>query len=167
MSEPKFDLKPVTEGQPYTFSMTIEVPPVFEVQPFDGLSVEREVWTASEEVVDQELVHLAENFASYEAVDGREVTEDNDMVVFDYAGAIDGVAFEGGTAQGQSLILGGGQFIPVSKSNVGQKIGETFEVNVNFPDEYQAKDLRQSSGVYVYNSGNKDEESTRSWSSAC
>ncbi len=150
LSEPKFDLSPVTEGQPYTFSMTIEVPPVFEVQPFDGLSVEREVWTASEEVVADELVHLAENFANYEAVEDRDVTAQDDMVVFDYAGSIDGVAFEGGTAQGQSLVLGGGQFIPgFEEQCVGQKVGETFDVNVSFPEEYQAKDLAGKAAVFT------------------
>lgn len=149
LSEPKFDLTPLNEGEPYTFSMIVEVPPVFEVKSVADLAVEREIWTASDEVVERELTQLAENFADYDAVDGRKVTEDNDMVVLDYAGSIDGIAFEGGTAQGASLLLGGGQFIPgFEEQCVGKTIGESFDVNVSFPDEYPSKDLAGKAAVF-------------------
>lgn len=150
LSEPKFDLSPVVEGKAYTFSMTIEVPPVFEVKAFDGLTAEREVWTASEDVVAHELVHLAENFATYEPVDGREISELTDSIVFDYEGKVDDVAFEGGTAQGASLILGSNQFIPGFEDQcVGQKVGETFDVNVTFPEDYQSTDLAGKAAVFT------------------
>jgi trigger factor len=150
LSEPKFDLSPVVEGKGYTFSMTIEVPPVFEVKDFDTLSVEREVWTASDDVVANELSHLAENFATYEPVDGRAVTEANDSIVFDYAGKVEDVAFEGGTAEGASLILGSNQFIPgFEEQCVGQKVGETFDVTVTFPEDYQSTDLAGKEAVFT------------------
>lgn len=150
LSEPKFDLSPVTEGESYTFSMTIEVPPVFDLQSFEGLTVEREVWTASDAVVEQELIRLAENFADYISVEGRQVTADEDMVVLDYAGTVDGVAFDGGTANGASLVLGGGQFIPgFEEQCVGQKVGETFDVNVTFPEEYPSEDLAGKAAVFT------------------
>jgi trigger factor len=150
LSEPKFDLAPVTEGQGYTFSMTIEVPPVFEIQSFEGLSAEREVWTASEEVVSHELIHLAENFATYEPVDGRDLTALNDSIVFDYAGKVGDVAFDGGTAQGASLILGSNQFIPgFEEQCVDKKVGETFDVTVTFPEDYQSTDLAGKEAVFT------------------
>ena len=150
LSEPKFDLSPVVEGKSYTFSMTIEVPPVFEVKAFDGLTAERDVWSASDDVVAHELTHLAENFATYEAVDGRDVTELTDSIVFDYAGKVDDVAFEGGTAEGASLILGSNQFIPGFEDQcVGQKVGETFDVNVTFPEDYQSTELAGKAAVFT------------------
>jgi trigger factor len=150
LSEPKFDLSPVVEGQGFTFSMTIEVPPVFEIQSFDGLSAEREVWTASEEVVSHELVHLAENFATYEPVNGRDVTALDDSIVFDYAGKVADVAFDGGTAQGASLILGSNQFIPGFEAQcVDKKVGETFDVTVTFPEDYQSTDLAGKEAVFT------------------
>lgn len=150
LSEPKFDLAPVVEGQGYTFSMTIEVPPEFEIQSFEGLSAEREVWTASEEVVSHELIHLAENFATYEPVDGRDLTALNDSIVFDYAGKVGDVAFDGGTAQGASLILGSNQFIPgFEEQCVDKKVGETFDVTVTFPEDYQSTDLAGKEAVFT------------------
>ena len=150
LSEPKFDLSPVNEGEAYTFSMTVEVPPVFEVQPFEDLTVEKEVWTASETVVNQELEHLVQNFATYEPVADRDVTALDDMVILDYAGKVDDVAFEGGTAEGASLVLGGGQFIPgFEEQCAGQKVGETFDVNVTFPEEYPSQDLAGKAAVFT------------------
>lgn len=150
LSEPKFDLSPVVEGREFTFSMTIEVPPVFEIQPFEGLSADREVWTASEEVVSHELIHLAENFATYEPVDGRDVTALDDSIVFDYAGKVGDVAFDGGTAQGASLILGSNQFIPGFEAQcVDRKVGETFDVTVTFPEDYQSTELAGKEAVFT------------------
>ena len=142
LSEPKFDLTPIQEGQAYSFSMAIEVPPKFEIKGFDSLSVERQTWTANDDAINHELVHLAENFASYETVEDRTVSQDGDMLTFDYAGRIDDVAFEGGTASGASLVLGSNQFIPGFEAQcVGQTVGEDFDVVVSFPADYQAQNL--------------------------
>ena len=115
-----------------------------------GSQAERDVWSASDDVVAHELTHLAENFATYEAVDGRDVTELTDSIVFDYAGKVDDVAFEGGTAEGASLILGSNQFIPGFEDQcVGQKVGETFDVNVTFPEDYQSTELAGKAAVFT------------------
>ena len=138
------------KARPTPSARHVEVPPVFEVKAFDGLTAERDVWSASNDVVAHELTHLAENFATYEAVDGRDVTELTDSIVFDYAGKVDDVAFEGGTAEGASLILGSNQFIPGFEDQcVGQKVGETFDVNVTFPEDYQSTELAGKAAVFT------------------
>ena len=87
LSEPKFDLTPIQEGQAYSFSMAIEVAPKFEIKGFDSLSVERQRWTANDDAVDHEVDISLSTFASYETVEDRTESQDGDMLTFDYYGA--------------------------------------------------------------------------------
>ncbi|MFW5649556.1 MAG: trigger factor, partial [Candidatus Alkaliphilus sp. MAG34] len=98
--------------------------------------------------IQKELDILLEKNARMIAIEDREVQE-NDMVIIDYKGTIDGVAFEGGTAERQGLVIGSGQFIPgFEEQLVGKNIGEEVKVEVTFPEEYHAKELAGQDAIF-------------------
>jgi trigger factor len=150
VGEPDFDLKPPKEKGEWSFSATVEVMPPFDLPAYDSFSVEQTEWNIPEDRVEHELEHIAEAFASWEPVEGRDVAEQGDTVIFDYAGSIDGVAFDGGTAEGAELELGGGRFIPgFEEQIVGKKKGDAFDVEVTFPEEYPAEHLAGKPAVFA------------------
>jgi trigger factor len=151
ISEPELDaVEPVIAGKEYTFTMSFDVAPEFELKPFGELAVEKESWIASEGVVDHELIHLAEQVSEYEDIEGRTTAEADDQAIIDYAGSIDGEAFAGGTATDAPLVLGSGQFIPgFEEQIIGQEVGAAFEVNVSFPEDYQAENLKGKDAVFA------------------
>ena len=150
LSEPELDaVEPVTAGQAYQFTMSFDVAPDIQLKDFKDISVEREVWKASDEVVDHELTNLAEHVSEYVAVEGRTTAELNDQAIIDYSGSVDGVLFDGGTATDAPLVLGSGQFIPgFEEQVVGQEVGAEFDVNVSFPDDYHAENLKGKAAVF-------------------
>ena len=88
--------------------------------------------------------------ASYEPVQGRDVVETGDIVNIDYTGTKDGVAFEGGTAQGFNLEIGSGTFIPGFEDGlIGKKLNETVDLNLTFPEEYQSEELAGQAVVFT------------------
>jgi len=150
LSEPELDGGRVTQGKDYIFTLTFEVAPEVELKGYDDLTVERVSFEASDAVVMHELGQIAEHYATYEVVADREEAQDEDMVVFDYAGTLNGEAFEGGTAQDAELVLGSGRFIPgFEEQLVGKKAGSDFDIEVTFPDEYPAPNLAGQSAVFA------------------
>ncbi len=151
LSEPELDaVEPVTSGQAYKFSMSFEVAPEIALDSFDNLQIERETWTASEEVVEHELTQLADHVSEFSTIEDRTVAEDGDQAIIDYAGSIGGEAFAGGTANDAPLVLGSGQFIPgFEEQIVGKNIGDSFDVNVSFPDDYHAENLKGQDAVFA------------------
>ena len=98
--------------------------------------------------MEQEIGRVRQRNAREEEVTDRAV-QDDDIVNLDYAGTVDGEAFEGGTAQGQSLTIGSGQFIPgFEEQMVGMQIGEERDIHVRFPDEYHAEALKGKDAVF-------------------
>jgi trigger factor len=149
LGEPELDTQPVKAGHDYSFTMIFDVAPEIALQDHSEFKVDQVKWTASDEVVAHELTHLAEHVSSYEMTDDRDLCENGDMVVIDYAGSVDDVAFEGGTAQDAELILGSERFIPgFEEQIVGQKVGADFDVKVCFPDAYPAEHLQGKDAVF-------------------
>ncbi len=150
LSEPELDADAVVAGQAFKFTMTFDVAPTFELSPVDGLSLEKEAWVASEAVVDKELEHLAGQFPTFSDVEGRDEAQLGDKVILDYAGSIEGEAFQGGTADDAELELGSGRFIPgFEEKLVGCKVGASLEVEVPFPEDYPAEHLAGKPAVFA------------------
>ena len=83
-------------------------------------------------------------------IDDRTVAEDGDQVIIDYSGSVDGEIFPGGTAEDAPFVLGSGQFIPgFEEQIVGQTVGSSFDVNVSFPEEYHAENLKGQAAVFA------------------
>lgn len=141
VGEPSLDLGDLPEeGSPLTFTVEIGVRPTATLGDYKGLRVGRREAGVDEHQVEHELEHLRERLARLEAVE-REAAE-NDFVVVDYVGSIDGEEFEGGEGRDQLIELGGGRLIPGFEEQLtGASAGEDRTIQVTFPDDYGASHL--------------------------
>ena len=145
---PEVDIEEINKGEDVVFTAIVEVMPEFEVTEYKGIEVEKKEYNVQEEDIQKELDDLLEKGARMIAVEDRPV-KDEDMIIFDYKGMIDGVAFEGGSAERWSLTVGSEQFIPgFEEQLVGKNIGEQAEVNVTFPEDYHSEDLAGKDAVF-------------------
>ena len=138
----------VSKENGVTFSITVTVKPEVTIDGYKGISVEKPVKTITDEDVDSEVERIRENNARIIDVDDRPA-QLTDTVVFDFEGFVDGNTFDGGKAEKFSLELGSGRFIPGFEDQiVGKSIGEDFDVNVTFPEDYNAKELAGKPAVF-------------------
>jgi len=145
---PEVDIEEINKGEDVVFTAIVEVMPEFEVTEYKGIEVEKKEYNVQEEDIQKELDDLLEKGARMIAVEDRPV-KDEDMIIFDYKGMIDGVPFEGGSAERWSLTVGSEQFIPgFEEQLVGKNIGEQAEVNVTFPEDYHSEDLAGKDAVF-------------------
>ena len=130
------------------FKAVCTVKPVVKVGDCKGIKVTKTVNPVTDEMVDHEIEHMRERNARSVNVDDRPA-KDGDDVVIDFDGYKDGVAFEGGKAEKYTLKLGSGQFIPgFEEQVVGHNVGDEFDINVTFPEDYQAKELAGAAVVF-------------------
>jgi trigger factor len=129
------------------YHMNLEVMPDFEPAEVADIEIERMVAEPTEDEINDALKRIAENNKSYDAKDGK--AEKDDAVVIDFIGKIDGEAFEGGSAEGQTLVIGSGRFIPGFEDQlIGAQAGDELEVKVSFPDDYQVETLKGKPAVF-------------------
>ncbi|MBR3961661.1 MAG: trigger factor [Clostridia bacterium] len=145
----KIDTEVVSIGaEGVEFKVTITVAPEVTVADYKGIKVEKLAVKVEDSEVEDELSRMADRNARMVAVEDRAAAL-NDITVIDFEGFIDGVAFDGGKGESFSLTLGSGQFIPGFEDQiVGHNIGEEFDVNVEFPAEYQAEELAGKPAVF-------------------
>ncbi|MDX1398117.1 MAG: trigger factor [Oceanospirillum sp.] len=144
---PEIDASVNEAGKDLEFIATLEVYPEVEVGSVADLSVEKPVASVSDEDLDKMIEVLREQQAKWNEVD-RAATE-QDQVNIDFEGFIDGEAFEGGKAEGHDLGLSSGTFIPGFEAQlVGAKAGDEKDVNVTFPEDYQAEQLKGKDAVF-------------------
>lgn len=128
------------EDKDFTFVATFEVYPEITLNDFSGIEVERPVADVQEADIDEMIETLRKQATTFEEAD--RAAENGDQITFDYTGTKDGVAFEGGAAEGATLELGSGRMIPGFEDGlVGLKAGEEKVLELTFPQDYQAKDL--------------------------
>ncbi len=127
----------------FAFTVALEVLPKIEVGSFDGIEIERLVAEVSDAEIDDVLKRLAEQSRIYTPKEGDPaVAANGDKVTIDFVGRIDGEIFEGGSAEGVDIVLGGGSFIPGFEAQLeGLKAGESRTVSVTFPEDYSAAAL--------------------------
>ena len=144
------DMEAVVKGEAdLSYNMNVDVMPEFEPADVTKLKITRPVAEVAQEQIDEALARIAEQNTQYEARAKTAKAKDGDAVVMDFVGKIDGEAFEGGSAEQQTLVLGSGQFIPGFEDQlVGVKAGEEKEVNVTFPEAYGAADLAGKDAVF-------------------
>jgi len=132
----------------YTFKATVAVKPEVTLGEYKGLTVTKKVPVVTDEEVDAEIERLRERNSRLVEVKDRPV-KNGDTVLIDYAGYLNGEAFAGGTAEKQTLKIGSGQFIPgFEEQIIGKNIGEEFDINVKFPEEYHASELAGKDTVF-------------------
>lgn len=143
-----FDLVSISKQDGVDFKVTLTVVPEATLGQYKELTVERVTPVVTDEEVDAEINQMANRNARMVEVEGRAAALE-DIAVIDFEGFTDGVAFEGGKGENYSLTLGSGQFIPGFEDQiVGHNVGEEFDVNVTFPEEYQAEELKGKAAVF-------------------
>lgn len=140
IDSPQADFSEISKGKPLTVTIDVAVYPVVEVKDYKGIEVEQVDPEVTEEDVDRDIEAMRKRNSRMVVAD-RPV-ENGDTVILDYAGFVGDEQFQGGTAENQELKIGSGMFIPgFEEQLIGVKAGESKDVVVTFPEEYQAKEL--------------------------
>ena len=148
VSSPSIDVVQIEAGKPFIFTAEVALKPEVKLRKYKGVKVEKADITVTDEEVDAEINKERENNARNIEVTDRAV-KDGDITTLDFEGFVDGVAFEGGKGENYPLTIGSGAFIPgFEEQLIGAEIGKEVEVNVTFPEDYQAEDLKGKAAVF-------------------
>lgn len=145
---PDVSFEKAGEDEAFAFSMTVTLYPDVKLGAYTGIKLPKIEYNVTDEDVDKQIdaaLHRASRLVKVERA-----AQNGDVAVIDYVGTVDGVAFNGGTAQDHELKLGSGQFIPgFEEQLVGAVAGEKRDVKVKFPDEYHAEELKGKDAVFA------------------
>ena len=148
VSRPDIDITQMEKGKDLIFTAIVQTKPEVTLGKYKGIELKKIEYTVKEEDIKHELGHMQERNARLVNVEDRPVEKD-DTVVIDFEGFVDGVAFEGGKAEGHELVIGSNTFIPGFEDQIiGMKIDEEKEINVTFPEEYFSKDLAGKEAMF-------------------
>jgi len=148
VDRPEISVDKITD-EGIIISAIVAVKPEIKLGNYKGIKFDKVEYNVKDEDVEAELKKLRERNSRLIDVEGR-ATIDGDTAVIDYSGSVDGVKFDGGTAENQNLVLGSNSFIPGFEAQViGMTIGEEKDVLVKFPEEYQAKELAGKDAVFA------------------
>lgn len=151
VTQPEVEVVAISKEEGVQLKAKCTTRPEVEVKDYKGIEVEKVVNAVTDEDVQKKLDELREKNVRIVTVDDR-AAENGDTVKIDFEGFKDDVAFDGGKAEDFELELGSGQFIPGFEDQiVGHSAGESFDINVTFPEEYQVKDLAGAPAVFKIN----------------
>ncbi len=141
VSRPEIDITQMEKGKPFIFTAEVAVKPEVVLGEYFGMQITKADLTVSEEEVDAVINRERKSNARRVTVENRPA-QDGDIVVIDYEGFVDGVAFEGGKGENHSLSIGSHTFVDTFEEQlIGKNTGEEVEVNVTFPEDYHASEL--------------------------
>ena len=148
VSRPVVDIVQIEKGKEFIFTAEVAVKPEVTLGEYKGLEVAKADVEVSEEEVNAEVDKEREKNSRTVSVEDRAV-ENGDMIMLDFEGFVDGVPFEGGKGENYPLTIGSGAFIPgFEEQLVGAELGKELEVNVTFPEEYQAAELAGKAATF-------------------
>lgn len=148
VDRPEIDIETIGEGKDLVITAEVTVKPEVELGDYMGVSAEKKNYRTKVADVDAQIKAAQDKNARMIDIDDRAVKK-GDFTVIDFEGFVDGVPFEGGKATDHSLEIGSGQFIPGFENQlIGAKIGEEKEINVTFPEEYHAEELKGKPAVF-------------------
>ena len=148
VAQPEIDVTQIESGKPFIFTATVALKPEVTLGEYKGIEVEKKEVEVTDEEVEAEINKVRESNARMLDIDDR-ATQDGDTVLIDFDGYVDGKQFEGGKADDYSLVLGSHSFIDnFEEQLVGKNIGDDVEVNVTFPEQYQAEELAGKPAVF-------------------
>ena len=147
VGQPKLDIETIGKKEPWVMKAEVTLKPDVQLGEYKGLSVEKQDTEVTDEDVQNAIKSRQEKLAELVVKDSEAV--EGDTVVIDYEGFVDTEAFDGGKAENHSLELGSNSFIPgFEEQLVGTKAGDNVDVNVTFPEEYQAEELAGKEAVF-------------------
>lgn len=147
VDQPELSIVEAEKGKNVIFTATVPVKPEVTLGQYKGIEVEKREYNVTDEMVEAEIDREREKIARM--IDVERPVADGDEVDLDYSGAVDGVKFEGGTAEGQTLVIGSKTFIPgFEEQMLGMAVGEERDLSVKFPDEYHSEELKGKDAVF-------------------
>ncbi|AEE90792.1 Trigger factor [Tepidanaerobacter acetatoxydans Re1] len=148
VDQPKFDVQQIETGKPLLASAEVVVKPEVKIEEYKGLEVEKVVHNVTEDEVEKQLLIMQEKNARLVAVEDK--AAEGDIAIIDFEGSIDNEPFEGGKAENYPLQLGSGMFIKGFEEQViGMMPGETKDISVTFPEDYNAEELAGKNAVFT------------------
>ena len=148
VDKPTLDIEKIGLAEGVVFTAEVQLKPEVTLGAYKGIEVEKPTYTVEDADVDREIEQEREKNARFVGVE-RPV-ENGDRVILDYSGSVDGVAFDGGTAEEQTLVIGSGTFIPgFEEQIIGMRAGEEKNITVTFPQEYHAENLAGKEAVFA------------------
>ena len=148
VDSPEIDIDAISDST-FKYTATVQLRPDVKLGAFKGLKFVRTVKPVTDEEVEESIKSALDNAGSWEPIGDRAV-EEGDRTVIDYSGSVDGVKFDGGTAEKQNLVIGSHTFIPdFEEQVVGMKVGESKDIDVTFPEDYHEKTLAGKAAVFA------------------
>lgn len=148
VAAPELDIKKI-DDKGLSMVATVAVKPEVKLGEYKGITFKKVEYNVKDEDIDSEITRLQERNSRMVEVTDRAVIN-GDTVEIDYSGSVDGVKFEGGTAEKQTLVIGSNTFIPgFEEQLIGMNIGEDRDINVKFPEEYHAENLKGKDAVFA------------------
>ncbi len=148
VARPEFDVEEIKDGEPVVFTALVTTRPEVKLGEYKGIEVDKIDYTVTDEDVDKDIEAVRSKNARMISVDDRAV-ENGDIAVIDFEGFVDDVAFEGGKGENYELEIGSNTFIPgFEEQIIGANIDDLIDVNVTFPEEYHAEELKGKPAVF-------------------
>ena len=148
VAHPEVDIKKI-DDKGLVIEAVVAVKPEVQLGEYKGIKFKKPVYNVEDKDIDDDLSRLQERNSRMVDVDGRAV-ENGDTVIIDYSGSVDGVKFDGGTAEKQTLVIGSKSFIPGFEDQIiGMNKGDEKDINVKFPDDYHAENLKGKDSVFA------------------
>ena len=148
VAQPSIDVTQIEKGKPFIFTATVAVKPEVTLGEYKGIEVEKKTAEVTDEELQAEIDKVRESNSRMITVDDRAV-QDGDITTIDFEGFVDGEPFEGGKGEDYPLTIGSHSFIDnFEEQLIGKNIGEETEVNVTFPEEYHAAELKGKPAVF-------------------
>lgn len=149
VARPEIDVEDIKKGEPVVFTALVTTKPEVKLGEYKGVEVTAVDATVTDEDVDKDIAATQQKNARMIEVDDRAV-ENGDIITLDFEGSVDGVPFDGGKGEDYELEIGSGTFIPGFEDQlVGAEIGADVNVNVTFPEEYHAENLKGKDAVFA------------------
>ena len=147
---PQFELSPIEMGKAVKYIANFEIYPVFEIAPVDSLQIDRPVAEVNDNDIDTMIETLREQQKTFEVVDRP--AEKGDQAKIHFTGTLDGNYFEGGSAKDIEVILGEGRMLAgFEDSLIGMSAGEKKEIDIDFPEDYRAENLKGKTAQFLIN----------------
>ena len=148
VAQPSIDVTQIEKGKPFIFTATVAVKPEVTLGDYKGIEVEKKNAEVTDEELQAEIDKVRESNSRMITVEDRAV-QDGDITTIDFEGFVDGEPFEGGKGEDYPLTIGSHSFIDnFEEQLIGKNIGEETEVNVTFPEQYQAEELQGKPAVF-------------------
>lgn len=149
VDRPAVEIEEIDEEKGVTYTATVTVKPEIKLGKYKGIEIEEIEYNVTDQEVDEAIEQVRERNARWIAVNERPVQE-GDRVLLDYSGSIDGVQFDGGTAERQTLDIGSHTFIPGLEEQIaGMAAGDKKDIHVTFPEEYHEESLKGKEAVFA------------------